>query len=168
MWSADAPAVEVDDLVKRYRKAKVNAVDGISLRVEAGEFFPLLGPNGAGKTTTISILTTTLAPTSGRIRICGYELAKEPSEVRRRVGIIFQNPSLDRNLSGEENVRLHAILYGLYPYRPAFRLMPGGYRPQVGELAGVLGVETDIQPPVKKLSGGMQVKLEKIPGHMRG
>ena len=166
MWSADAPAVEVDDLVKRYRKAKVNAVDGISLRVEAGEFFALLGPNGAGKTTTISILTTTLAPTSGRIRICGYELAKEPSEVRRRVGIIFQNPSLDRNLSGEENVRLHAILYGLYPYRPAFRLMPDEYRTQVRELAAVLGMETDIQQPVKKLSGGMQRKLEIIRGLM--
>jgi len=166
MWSADAPAVEVDDLVKRYRKAKVNAVDGISLRVEAGEFFALLGPNGAGKTTTISILTTTLAPTSGRIRICGYELAKEPSKVRRRVGIIFQNPSLDRNLSGEENVRLHAILYGLYPYRPAFRLMPDEYRTQVRELAAVLGMETDIQQPVKKLSGGMQRKLEIIRGLM--
>jgi len=166
MWSADAPAVEVDDLVKRYRKAKVNAVDGISLRVEAGEFFALLGPNGAGKTTTISILTNTLAPTSGRIRICGYELAKEPSEVRRRVGIIFQNPSLDRNLSGEENVRLHAILYGLYPYRPAFRLMPDEYRTQVRELAAVLGMETDIQQPVKKLSGGMQRKLEIIRGLM--
>jgi len=166
MWSADAPAVEVDDLVKRYRKAKVNAVDGISLRVEAGEFFALLGPNGAGKTTTISILTTTLAPTSGRIRICGYELAKEPSKVRRRVGIIFQNPSLDRNLSGEENVRLHAILYGLYPYRPAFRLMPDEYRTQVRERAAVLGMETDIQQPVKKLSGGMQRKLEIIRGLM--
>ena len=166
MWSADAPAVEVDDLVKRYRKAKVNAVDGISLRVEAGEFFALLGPNGAGKTTTISILTSTLAPTSGRIRICGYELANEPSEVRRRVGIIFQNPSLDRNLSGEENVRLHAILYGLYPYRPAFRLMPDEYRTQVRELAAVLGMETDIQQPVKKLSGGMQRKLEIIRGLM--
>src|SRR5438445_13452769 len=138
MWSADAPAVEVDDLVKRYRKAKVNAVDGISLRVEAGEFFALLGPNGAGKTTTISILTTTLAPTSGRIRICGYELAKEPSEVRRRAGIIFQNPRLERNLSGEENVRLHAILYGLDTYRPAFRLMPDEYRTQVRVLAAVL------------------------------
>src|SRR5438477_11222171 len=84
MSQPDPAAVEVRDLVKRYRKAKVNAVDGISLRVEAGEFFALLGPNGAGKTTTISNLTSTLAPTSGRIRICGYELAKQPSEVRRR------------------------------------------------------------------------------------
>src|SRR5438045_1122900 len=111
-----ARMIEVRDLVKRYKKADRNAVDGVSFEVGAGEFFALLGPNGAGKTTTISILTTTLAPTSGRIRICGYELAKEPSEVRRRVGIIFQNPSLDRNLSGEENVRLHAILDRLHHY----------------------------------------------------
>src|SRR5213082_3937569 len=131
MWSADAPAVEVDDLVKRYRKAKVNAVDGISLRVEAGEFFALLGPNGAGKTTTISILTTTLAPTSGRVRIAGVDVRRDPAAVRRQIGIIFQNPSLDLNLSGEENVRLHAILYGLYPYRPAYRLMPAAYRRHV-------------------------------------
>src|SRR6266550_907334 len=166
MWSADAPAVEVDDLVKRYRKAKVNAVDGISLRVEAGEFFALLGPNGAGKTTTISILTTTLAPTSGRVRIAGVDVRRDPAAVRRQIGIIFQNPSLDLNLSGEENVRLHAILYGLYPYRPAFRLMPEEYRTQVRELAAVLGMETDIQQPVKKLSGGMQRKLEIIRGLM--
>ena len=166
MPSADSPAVEVQDLVKRYRKAKVNAVDGISLRVEAGEFFALLGPNGAGKTTTISILTTTLAPTSGKVRICGHDLAGDPAAVRREVGIIFQNPSLDMNLSGEENVRLHAILYGLYPYRPAFRLMPGAYKAQVRDLAGVLGMETDIFKPVKKVSGGMQRKLEIIRGLM--
>src|SRR5213079_3269230 len=94
---SEQDTIVVKDLVKRYRGAEMNAVDGISFTVQAGELFALLGPNGAGKTTTISILTTTLAPTSGRIRICGYELAKEPSEVRRRVGIIFQNPSLDRN-----------------------------------------------------------------------
>jgi ABC-2 type transport system ATP-binding protein len=134
--------------------------------VEAGEFFALLGPNGAGKTTTISILTTTLAPTSGQVRICGIDLRREAAAVRRKVGIIFQNPSLDMNLSGEENVRLHAILYGLYPYRPAFRLMPAAYRSQVGELASVLGMERDIYQPVKKLSGGMQRKLEIIRGLM--
>jgi ABC-2 type transport system ATP-binding protein len=158
--------VEVRDLVKRYRKAKVNAVDGISLSVEAGEFFALLGPNGAGKTTTISILTTTLAPTSGTIRIAGFDLRSEAASVRRQVGIIFQNPSLDMNLSGEENVRLHAILYRLYPYRPAFRMMPLDYRRQVHDLAAVLGMESDIFRPVKKLSGGMQRKLEIIRGLM--
>ena len=164
--SQASPVVEVQDLVKRYRKAKVNAVDGISLRVDPGEFFALLGPNGAGKTTTISILTTTLAPTSGMVRICGYELKRDPAAVRRNVGIIFQNPSLDMNLSGEENVRLHAILYGLYRYRPAFRMMPAAYRQQVHELARVLGMESDMFQPVKKLSGGMQRKLEIIRGLM--
>jgi ABC-2 type transport system ATP-binding protein len=158
--------VEVTDLVKRYRKSKVNAVDGISLKVEAGEFFALLGPNGAGKTTTISILTTTLAPTSGEVRIAGFDLRREAASVRRQVGIIFQNPSLDMNLSGEENVRMHAILYGLYPYRPSFRLMPAGYRRQVQELAAILGMEKDLYQPVKKLSGGMQRKLEIIRGLM--
>jgi ABC-2 type transport system ATP-binding protein len=158
--------VEVTDLVKRYRKSKVNAVDGISLKVEAGEFFALLGPNGAGKTTTISILTTTLAPTSGEVRIAGFDLRREAASVRRKVGIIFQNPSLDMNLSGEENVRMHAILYGLYPYRPSFRLMPAEYRRQVQELAAILGMEKDLYQPVKKLSGGMQRKLEIIRGLM--
>jgi ABC-2 type transport system ATP-binding protein len=158
--------VEVTDLVKRYRKSKVNAVDGISLKVEAGEFFALLGPNGAGKTTTISILTTTLAPTSGEVRIAGFDLRREAASVRRQVGIIFQNPSLDMNLSGEENVRMHAILYGLYPYRPSFRLMPADYRRQVQELAAILGMEKDLYQPVKKLSGGMQRKLEIIRGLM--
>jgi ABC-2 type transport system ATP-binding protein len=158
--------VEVRDLVKRYRKAKVNAVDGISLNVEAGEFFALLGPNGAGKTTTISILTTTLAPTSGSVRIAGFDLRSQAAAVRRQVGIIFQNPSLDMNLSGEENVRLHAILYGLYPYRPAFRMMPSEYRRQVHDLAAVLGMEAEIFRPVKKVSGGMQRKLEIIRGLM--
>jgi ABC-2 type transport system ATP-binding protein len=164
--SQASAVVEVQDLVKRYRKAKVNAVDGVSLRVEPGEFFALLGPNGAGKTTTISILTTTLAPTSGTVRICGFDLRRDPASVRRNVGIIFQNPSLDANLSGEENVRLHAILYGLYAYRPAFRMMPATYQRQVHELASVLEMHNDMFQPVKKLSGGMQRKLEIIRGLM--
>ena len=159
-------AVAVEDLVKRYRKAAVNAVDGVSFSVEAGEFFALLGPNGAGKTTTISILTTTLAPTAGRVQIAGLDIGQEAARVRRQVGIIFQNPSLDMNLSGEENVRLHAILYGLFPYRPAYSLMPRQYRSQVRDLASVLGMEAEMSKPVKKLSGGMQRKLEIIRGLM--
>ncbi len=135
-----APAIEVRDLVKRYRKGKVNAVDGISFEVEPGEFFALLGPNGAGKTTTISILTTTLSPTSGSVRIAGHDIVREAGTVRRHVGIIFQNPSLDMNLTGEENVRFHAVLYGLYPYRPLYRLMPSAYRQQVRELAEMVAL----------------------------
>ena len=158
--------IEVRDLVKRYRKSEKNAVDGVSFDVRRGEFFALLGPNGAGKTTTISILTTTLTPTSGSVVIDGKDAVKDPAAVRRQVGIIFQKPSLDLNLSGEENVRFHAMLYGLYPYRPLFRLMPRQYREQVRELASVLGLEREIFKPVKTLSGGMKKKLEIIRGLM--
>lgn len=159
-------AIEVRDLVKRYRKGKVNAVDGVSFDVDAGEFFALLGPNGAGKTTTISILTTTLSPTSGTGRIAGHDIVREASAVRNQVGIIFQNPSLDMNLTGEENVRFHAILYGLYPYRALYRLMPSAYRRQIGELAEMIGLGADVFKPVRRLSCGMQRKLEIIRGLM--
>jgi ABC-2 type transport system ATP-binding protein len=164
---SDMPnVIEVRDLVKRYRKSEKNAVDGVSFDVRRGEFFALLGPNGAGKTTTISILTTTLTPSSGSILIDGRDAVRDPAGVRRQVGIIFQKPSLDLNLSGEENVRFHAMLYGLYPYRPLFRMMPRRYREQVRELASVLGLEKEMFKPVKTLSGGMKKKLEIIRGLM--
>ncbi len=156
------PIIRVEDLVKRYRGAEKNAVDGISLEVAPGEFFALLGPNGAGKTTTISILTTTLSPTSGSVAIGGREVREYPAAVRRDLGIIFQKPSLDLNLTAEENVRFHAILYGLYPFRPTYRTMPRAYRKQVEELAGVLGMEGEMFGAVKTFSGGMKRKLEII------
>ena len=152
--------IEVDGLTKRYKNATSNAVDGVSFSVRAGEFFALLGPNGAGKTTTISILTTTLAPTSGTARIAGHDVRAESSLVRGDVGIIFQRPSLDLNLTGEENVRFHAILYGLYPWRPTFSVMPAAYRRQVRELAALLGIDAQIFKPLKTFSGGMKRKLE--------
>ena len=160
------PVIEVRDLVKRYKKADKNAVDGVSFSVRPGEFFALLGPNGAGKTTTISILTTTLAPTSGEVIIGGADAVRQAAAVRRQVGIIFQKPSIDRNLSGEENVRFHAILYGLYPYRPFYRMMPAEYREQVTDLAALLGLGDEIFKPLKKMSGGMMRKLEIIRGLM--
>jgi len=152
--------IRVEDLVKRYKKADRNAVDGISFEVKAGEFFVLLGPNGAGKTTTISILTTTLGPTGGRATIDGSDIVREASAVRRKVGIIFQRPSLDQNLTAEENVRFHAVLYGLYPYAPTYALMNREYRAQVDELAKLLGIARDIHKPVRTFSGGMRRKLE--------
>ncbi|HET7701662.1 MAG TPA: ABC transporter ATP-binding protein [Candidatus Limnocylindria bacterium] len=154
--------IRVEDLQKRYRKADRNAVDGISFDVQAGEFFALLGPNGAGKTTTISILTTTLAPTGGTATIDGRDIVREASAVRRIVGIIFQKPSLDLNLTAEENVRFHAILYGLYPYAPSFGLMPSAYREQVRELATLLQINEDIHKPMRTFSGGMRRKLEIV------
>lgn len=156
-----APAIiEVYELTKRYKNAEMNAVDGISFTVSSGQFFALLGPNGAGKTTTISILTTTLSPTAGTAVIAGYDVARNPSAVRRKVGIIFQQPSLDLNLTAEENVRFHAILYGLYPFRPTFSIMPRAYRQQVYHLAEILGISKDIFKPIKTFSGGMKRKLE--------
>src|SRR6266700_1942457 len=120
--------IQVSNLTKRYKRGTTNAVDGISFNVAQGELFALLGPNGAGKTTTISILTTTLAPTSGTAVIAGYDVGTQSKLVRRQIGIIFQNPSLDINLTAEENVRFHAVLYGLYPFRPSFASMPAIYQ----------------------------------------
>ncbi len=154
--------IHVEHLVKRYKRAEKNAVDDISFEVIPGEFFVLLGPNGAGKTTTISILTTTLAPTAGKVIIAGRDAATQASAVRQCVGIIFQNPSLDVNLTAEENVRLHAVLYGLYPFAPSFALMPRAYQTQIHALAAVLGIEKEIFKPIKTFSGGMKRKLEII------
>ena len=154
--------IEVESLVKRYHGAETDAVKGISFSVRQGEFFTLLGPNGAGKTTTISILTTTLSPTGGSARVAGFDCRTQQSEVRRRVGIIFQKRSLDQNLTAEENVRFHTVLYGMFPWRPAFRLMPKEYRERVGELAGILGIGAEMGKPVRTLSGGMQRKLEIV------
>jgi ABC-2 type transport system ATP-binding protein len=137
-------------------------VDNISFGVAPGEFFSLLGPNGAGKTTTISILTTTLNPTSGSALVAGHDVATDPGAVRSQIGIIFQNPSLDLNLTAEENIRFHAVLYDLYPMRPAYRLMPQDYRDHLMELAEILGIENEIFRPVKTFSGGMKRKLEIV------
>jgi ABC-2 type transport system ATP-binding protein len=155
-------AIEVDHLVKRYRSATVNALDGISFDVPEGQLFCLLGPNGAGKTTTVSVLTTTLAPTSGRVRIAGLDLAAEQGQVRRQLGVVFQQPSLDLNLTAEENIRLHAVLYGLYPWRPSCRLMPAGYRRQVQHMANVLDISDLLGRRARALSGGQRRRLEIV------
>jgi ABC-2 type transport system ATP-binding protein len=155
-----ASAVEVQNLVKRYRAAAINALDYVSFDATEGQLFCLLGPNGAGKTTAVSILTTTLRPTSGRVRVAGVDVGSDPTGVRRQIGVVFQGSSLDLNLTGEENVRLHAVLYGLYPWRPSYRLMPSGYRRAVDALAGLLGVGDHMGRPVRHLSGGTRRKLE--------
>lgn len=154
--------IEVEELIKQYKKAKQPAVDGISFTVERGEFFALLGPNGAGKTTTISILTTILAKTGGRVTIAGYDLDRQARQIREVVGIIFQKPSLDLDLTAEENIRLHVCIHGMYAYRPFYRFMPAEYRRKVEELAAVVGLEADLFKPTKSYSGGMQRKLEII------
>lgn len=154
--------IEVNNLVKQYKGAKTPSVDGISFSVEQGEFFAFLGPNGAGKTTTISILTTTLSKTSGEVMIAGFDADKDAKKVREHIGIISQKPSLDPMLTAEENIRFHAALYGMCGYRPSFKMMPKAYRDKVTELAEIVGIADSLHKPIKKLSGGMQRKLEIV------
>ena len=154
--------IDVRNLIKCYSGSQKPAVDNISFSVGQGEFFAFLGPNGAGKTTVISILTTTLSKTSGEVCIAGFDLDKEARKVREHIGIIFQKPSLDPNLTAEENIRFHACLYGMCGYRPSFNMMPASYRSKVIELAEIVGLKDVLGKAVKKLSGGMQRKLEII------
>ena len=156
--------ISVDNLIKKYGQSDTNAVDGISFDVDSGEFFALLGPNGAGKTTTISILTTTLSGTSGKVVVCGHDVSTNPSGVRSGSGIIFQNRSLDENLTAEENVRLHSILYGMYGFRLNFGSMPKDYKDRINNLASILGIEGEMHKPIKGFSGGMKRKLEIVRG----
>ena len=154
--------IHVSKLVKTYRRTEKPAVDNISFDVYTGELFAFLGPNGAGKTTTISILTTTLAKSSGEVIIAGNDLEHKAREIRQDIGIIFQNPSLDLNLTAEENIRLHVSLYGIYAYKPLYRLMPKEYQEQITRLADFLGIREDLFKPLKTFSGGMRRKLEVI------
>ncbi|MDR3063583.1 MAG: ATP-binding cassette domain-containing protein [Methanobrevibacter sp.] len=135
----------------------------MSFSVKKNEFFAFLGPNGAGKTTTISILTTTLGKTSGEVKIAGLDINKHDRAIRKKIGIIFQKPSLDIQLTAEENIRFHACIYGVFNYMPTFKLMPKAYRDKVMELTKVVGIDSDaLFKSVKKLSGGMQRKLEIV------
>lgn len=152
--------IEVNSLTKRYKKAKELALDGVSFYVEKGAFFALLGPNGAGKTTTVSILNTTLSKTSGEVTINGLDIDKHSLKVRKNIGVIFQSPSLDKNLTAEENIRFHVNLYGLYPYRFTFLMMDKKYQRKVVQMAKILGIEREIHNPIKTFSGGMKRKLE--------
>ncbi len=107
----DGHAIVVDGLIKRY--GRVVAVDGVSFRVGYGEVFGFLGPNGAGKTTTIHVLATLLRPDGGRVLVAGRDVVSDPVGVRRSIGVVFQDPSLDGELSGFENLYLHGRIYGL-------------------------------------------------------
>src|SRR6266705_147381 len=101
--------IKVEHLVKSF--GKVTAVDDVSFDVQAGEIFAFLGPNGAGKTTTIKMLTTLLRPTSGSLELDGLDPATHQTEVRRRFGVVFQDPSLDSELTAWENMDIHGVLY---------------------------------------------------------
>src|SRR5215471_12863681 len=110
--SAITPAVEVRGLGKTYAGG-VEAVRGIDFDVAPGEVFGLLGPNGAGKSTTIGMLTTTVAPTAGSASLAGFDVAREPLEARRISSVVFQDPVVDRALTGRRNLDVHARLWGV-------------------------------------------------------
>ncbi len=104
-----ADIIRVENLVKKF--GAITAVDGIQLDVQSGQIFGFLGPNGAGKSTTIKILATLLKPTSGKAAVAGFDVLKNPNEVRQSIGLVFQDQSLDDRLTAEENLWFHAMLY---------------------------------------------------------
>ncbi len=105
-------AIKVENLTKKFNH-DLTAVDGISFSVEKGEIFGLLGPNGAGKTTTINMLSTMLEKTSGYAELAGYDISKSKDDVRRSIGVVFQDPALDTKLTGRENLEFHSMMYGI-------------------------------------------------------
>ena len=108
-----AAAIAVNNLVKRYPKAKANAVDGVSFEVSKGEIFGLLGPNGAGKTTTIGILTTAIIPTEGSAQIMNSDVARDPIAIKQRIAVVPQQSNLDRSLKVREILTFHAAYHGV-------------------------------------------------------
>jgi ABC-2 type transport system ATP-binding protein len=142
--------VELADVRKTY-PGGVEAVKGIDFAVPPGEVFGLLGPNGAGKSTTVGMLTTTIAPTSGRARVASFDVATDPIAARRASAVVFQEPVVDRSLTGRRNLAVHARLWGLDAARARERL------------AAVLepfGLGEVIDRPVNSYSGGQRRRLE--------
>jgi len=145
--------IEIKTLTKTF--GKIQAVRGIDLNIGKGEIFGLLGPNGAGKTTTIGMLCTIIRPTSGSATLAGFDIVKNPAEVRRQVGIVFQDPTLDTVLTGHENLELHARLYGVPAALREKRIT------EMLELVDLQGRSKDI---TRTYSGGMRRRLELARG----
>ena len=143
------PMIQVQNLVKTF--GTFTAVDSISFEVQPGEIFAFLGPNGAGKTTTIQMLTTLLRPTSGNITIDGLDPGVKPLDVRQRFGIVFQDPSLDSELTAYENLELHGVLYHV----------PRRLRSErIQTLLTLFELWDRRNRRVKEFSGGMKRRLE--------
>jgi ABC-2 type transport system ATP-binding protein len=147
--------IHVQNLVKTF--GKLTAVNDISFDVPAGEIFAFLGPNGAGKTTTIKMLTTLLRPTSGSMQLDGLDPQTHQNEVRKRFGIVFQDPSLDGDLTAWENMQIHAVLYHV-PHKIA--------RVRSEELLKLFELWERRNEQVKKFSGGMKRRLEIARGFL--
>jgi ABC-2 type transport system ATP-binding protein len=142
-------AFDVRDLVVRYSGR--TAVDGVSLSAPPGEIVALLGPNGAGKSTLLKALSTAVAPDSGRIEVFGHDVSAEPVAARRRIGMVFQEQTLDADLPVERNLWFHARLFGL----PRARA-----RARIDEVLARFGLADRRRDPVEQLSGGLARRLE--------
>jgi ABC-2 type transport system ATP-binding protein len=149
------PAIEVDTLAKAY--GEVQAVRGVSFNVARSEVFGFLGPNGAGKSTTINMLCTLARPTSGTARVSGFDVATERDDVRRHIGLVFQDPTLDGYLTAEQNLRLHAELYGIEA---------GAIPVRMRQMLEMVDLWDRRDQPVQTYSGGMRRRLEIARGLM--
>ena len=149
-----SPAVETQDLVVSYAKGR-RAVDGVSLRIDAGEVVGLLGPNGSGKSTLFKVLATLLPPTDGAARVFGHDVAADRAAVRRHLAVIFQQPALDKELTGRENLICHGKLHGLSGV---------ALKDKTGALIDAVGLADRADEPTKRLSGGMRRRMEIAKG----
>src|SRR5665213_2205835 len=149
MSAISSPAIDVRGLTKRYDD--LVAVDGIDFTVGQGEVFAFLGPNGAGKSTTIKMLCTLAHPTSGRATVAGFDVATQAKSVRRHIGLVFQEQTLDDQLTAEENLRFHAVLYGV----PHAQIAP-----RIARVLGLVALSDRGKDLVSTYSGGMARRLE--------
>lgn len=153
-----APIIQAQGLTKTYDTGKgetVQALRGVDLTVNQGQIYALLGPNGAGKTTAISILTTLLLPTTGQAQVAGYDVVTQAAEVRRRIGVTFQETVLDLDLTGRHVLDFHGQLYGL---------SRGERQTRIQRLAGLVELEEALDRKCQGYSGGMKRRLELARG----
>ena len=148
-------SIETFDLTKAY--GNIKAVDKLNLKIRKGEIFGLLGPNGAGKTTAISMLCTILKPTSGTALVNGHDIVKVPEKVRKSIGIVFQQPSVDDLLTGRENLQMHTLL---------FEIPKEIRKKRIDEVLKLVDLEKRADDLVRTYSGGMRRRLELARGMM--
>jgi ABC-2 type transport system ATP-binding protein len=153
--TAPGPAIAVRGLVKNF--GEVRAVRGVNFEVATGEVFGFLGPNGAGKTTTINMLCTLAKPSGGSATVAGHDVVRERDDVRRNIGLVFQDPTLDGYLTAAQNLKLHAELYGV---------QSNLVKPRMQQVMEMVGLWDRRDSPVATFSGGMRRRLEIARGLM--
>jgi ABC-2 type transport system ATP-binding protein len=149
----NGPIIEVEHLVKRFKD--IVALNDIGFSVGQGELFGFLGPNGSGKTTTINILCTLMKPTSGRATVNGFDVVRQQGQVRKSIGLVFQDPTLDEQLTAEENLKFHALAYSIPAQQRSER---------IEQILKMVELWERRREAVKNFSGGMKRRLELARG----